>query len=380
MFRILLLISLGVFLGGVAVLASIDRTPAPTYSSIASTTTCPTIVPNDPAILTRPSVVHRPIDIQSVDRALAHGSEFEKKRALFELAGVADSASLQNLIFDASQLGESKDRREALSILFDRLTELDPRSALALAQLDTIASNEFILQRVWQLWSADDLESALQESARLPNAFDRAVAAQAMFSAYGHLGNATIQRISTVTGVSPNAENRKRYFYRLADESPAGAFHYVNEMESAHKQRQAIIHLARFLVQQDGGRAAGYADLLAAPDHRNQYLAIVIGKIAEVDPQSAVTTLSSVDSAEQRYELHDQIFGQVARRDVHLAKQLADQLVDTRTRDLAYYRIIQHHARHDPVEAAGWAALITNQQVRQYAQRQVKWATERYSH
>ena len=379
MSRILLSISVGALLGGVAVLATIDRRPATTLSSTRSIISCPTTVADDSAGLVRSSALNQPSGVQSVKQALTHGSEFARKRALYDLADGTGSETLQKLIFDASQLRESNGRREALSIFIDRLTELDPRSALALARLDTISRNKTILQRVWQHWAAEDLESALQESVRLPDAFDRDVAVQAMFNAYGNMNNATIQRISFVTGISPDLENRRRYFYRLADQAPASAFDHANKMDSAHKQREAIVHLAHYLVQRDGSRAAQYATLITSPLHRNQYLAFVIGRTAELDPQSAIFALSSVDDAEKRYELHNQIIGRVAWHDAHLAKQLADQLVDTRTRDLAYYNIIEHHARHDPVEAAGWAALIMNQQVRQYAEQQAQRAVERNS-
>ncbi len=116
------------------------------------------------------------------------------------------------------------------------------------------------------------------------------------------------------------------------------------------------------------------------PDQQEHYLAVVIRKIAEVDPRLALTALSTVNNADQRYDLHNMIFEQLARSDVYLAKRLADQIIDTPTRDLAYYTIIQYHARKDPVEAAGWTSLIANQKVRSYAERQIRWATDRHSH
>lgn len=379
MFRTLRSIGVGILLGGTAILATIDSTTAPADLPKTSATSCPAVVPSDAVVSARSSVINRPNNIQSVNRAIANDSEFDKQLALFELAGEADSPTLQKLIFDASQINKFSDRRKALLVFFGRLTEMDPRSALALAQLDTIAGNKTILQRVWQLWAIDDLASALQEVARLPSAFDREVAAQAMLRAHDYLGEAAIHRISAATGISPNVENRVRYLRWLADKSPANAFDHVNQISSAHKQREAIIHLARYLAQQYGGRATGYANLLAVPDQQEHYLAVVIRKIAEVDPRLALTALSTVNNAAQRYDLRNVIFGQLARNDVFLAKRLADQLIDTPTRDLAYYTIIQHHARIDPVEAAGWASLITNQQVRQYAERQVRWAIARLS-
>ncbi len=198
MFRTLRLIGGGIFLGGTAILATIDSTTAPADLPKTSVTSCPAIVPSDAVVLAQSRVINRPIDIQTVNLALAHNSEFERQRGLFELAGEADSPTLQKLIFDASQLGGANDRRRALLVLFGRLTALDPRSALALAQLDTVARNKSILREVWQLWSIDDLDSALQEAVQLPNAFDREAAAHAMFSAFAYMGDATAQRITAV--------------------------------------------------------------------------------------------------------------------------------------------------------------------------------------
>ena len=72
----------------------------------------------------------------------------------------------------------------------------------------------------------------------------------------------------------------------------------------------------------------------------------------------------------------DVIVRRVASQDIYLAKQLADQVLDVRARDLAYHRIVTGHARVDPVEASAWAVLITDTELRQYAERQIRWAVE----
>lgn len=145
-------------------------------------------------------------------------------------------------------------------------------------------------------------------------------------------------------------------------------------------QREAIIHLGHYLVRQEGGRATGYANRLANSNHRNQYLAVVIRKIAEADPLSALTAISSMDDPRLQYNLFNDLFMEVAQRDIHLAKQLTDSLVHTRAKDWAYYRIILHHARRDPVESAAWVDLITDQDLRRYARQHVARATRRISH
>ncbi len=379
MFRVPQSIGVGILLGGAAILATVDRTTAPAESPTTSVISCPAIVPGDAAVSVQPDVVNRPTEVLSMERALAYDSEFDRQRALFELAGDADPATLQQLIFDASRIGKSRDRRKALLVFFGRLTEMDPRSALALAQLDSIAGNKTILQNVWRLWSIADSESALREAVQLPNAFDREAAAQAMFSAYGHMDDAAALRISAATGISPNAENRVRYLYQLADESPTRAFDHINAINLASRKREATIYLARYFAQRFGDRAVSFATLLAAPHQQNQYLTVVIGEIAKVDPQLALSALSSVSNVAQQNAMRDNIFERLTRHDVYRARYLADQLIDTQARDLAYYRIIRQHARKDPVEAAGWVSLITNQQVRSYAEQQVKRTSNRNS-
>lgn len=380
MFRILLTIGIGVVLGGATVVAIVDRKPAPIrIPDPAPVMSCPVIAPINATAPAQPAAVERPTDVESVNRVIANVSEFEKKRVLFEIAAEGDSATLQRLIFDGNRISDYDDRSTALLIFFGRLTELDPRSALALARLDTIAMRDAIVKQVWKLWSIEDLEGALQEAAQLPDAIDREVAAQSMFSAYGYMGNTATRRISAITGIAPDSENRARYLYRLAGKSPASALDQVNLMDSAQMQREAIIHLGRYLVKQEGGRAIDYANRLAKSEHRNQYLTVVIMKIAEVDPQSALTAISSMDDPRLQRHLFGDLFMEVMQRDIHLAKQLADSLVHTRAKDMAYFRIINYHARRDPVESAAWVDLITDQKLRQYAQQRVERARRRNS-
>lgn len=381
MFRILLTIGIGVVLGGATVGAIVDRKPAPIrIPDPAPVMSCPVIDSIDATVPARPAAVERPTGAESVNRAIANVSEFEKKRVLIEIAAGADSATLQRLIFDANRIGDYDDRSTALLVFFGRLTELDPRSALALAQLETIAMRDGIVKQVWKLWAIEDLEGALQEAAQLPDAIDREVAAQSMFSAYGYMGNGATQRITAITGIAPDSESRARYLYRLADKSPASALDQVNVMDSAQMQGEAVIHLGRYLVKQEGGRALDYANRLANSEHRNQYLAVVIRKIAEADPLSALTAISSMDDPRLQHHLFGDLFSEVIQRDIHLAKQLADSLVHTRAKDMAYFRIINYHARGDPVESAAWVDLITDQRLRQYAQQQVATAKRRISH
>lgn len=366
MFRILLSIGIGVILGGAAVFTTIDREPAGRHPSALS---LPALTGDDDPRRACPATIERPATPGSVKLALAQQTSFDKNRALMELAAEAGPARLQSLIFDAYRTGDPGDRRTALWVLLGRLAELDPRSALAIARLDEPGNRRALLDRVWQVWAGMDLEGALRESLRQPDAYEREFAAQAMFSAQGYMGNAVTRRIEAVTGISPGGESRKHYFQRLADESPAGAVSRVNEIDTPELQQEAIAILADHLLLKFGAEALGHGALLANPGQQLNYRARIINGLGARDPQSAISAVSRVDDEDQRYQLLDLIIRQVASTDTYHAKLLADQLVDVEARDFAYYRIVRYHARIDPLEAAGWATLITAAELRGYLEQ-----------
>ena len=74
--------------------------------------------------------------LQSIDQIYALPSEFGRAEALYTLAGRSDSGGVQKLIFEANRIANTEERSGALNILFFRLAELDPQSALALARTE----------------------------------------------------------------------------------------------------------------------------------------------------------------------------------------------------------------------------------------------------
>ncbi|MGI9271577.1 MAG: hypothetical protein ACR2QT_07375 [Woeseiaceae bacterium] len=372
MFRVLISIGIGAVFGGLIANHLVDRTPTAVQAPITATAIHPIGRPNPITIDVQPIVSTQVFRSPTVNQLVALPSVFEKKRALYELASSATPASLQEYIFDADLLARRRDRQIALLILFERLTEFDPQSALALAQTDMFVADKIVLKKVWKTWAEADLEAALRVATQLDHTFERDLAIQAMLSAHGHMGNPTTQRISAVTGVEANRENRIQFLYQLADELPASAFEYVNKMQSKRHQSEAIPFLARHLLQSHGGVAIEFANSFANTEHKNQYVSALIIKLAESDPQSALKILNTTENSSKRNELFDRVFRRIMAKDVYAAKHLADQINDPRIRDYAYYRVIRSHRDNDPVEAAGWTSLISDREIRGYAQRLTK--------
>ena len=75
-------------------------------------------------------------NLRTIEQILALPTDFARTEALYMLAGRSDSGSVQNLIYEANRIASAIDRDTALTILFSRLTELDPPSALAVARYE----------------------------------------------------------------------------------------------------------------------------------------------------------------------------------------------------------------------------------------------------
>jgi len=336
---------------------------------IIKTRSCVATAASTPPRLVLPSAPRPRRRIETIAQAFRPSSIFEQERALFNLAGDADSATVQSLIFDANDIENTTNRHIAMQILIRRLTDLDPRSALALARHKDIADGRNVLQRVWQSWAIQDIESALQESAQLQSGVEKHLAAQAMISAFAYSDLENSKRVSAVTGVDANSAQREQQLFALADDSVDQAFAHVMALSPSHERRDAIRMLARYLVEKNGAGAANHAKLISTPNLHTTYLATVVGRVARHDPEGAMEILLPITSESERQQLHQVLFDEVVSRDVYLAKQLVDQMTDARARDFAYYEIIEQQARQDPVAAAGWIALISDSRVREYARR-----------
>ena len=99
--------------------------------------------------------------IHTIEDTLALPTDFAETEALYVIAGRADAKEVQNLIYQAARIRELEDRQAALGILFLRLTELDPKSAVAIARSPMFQSEQRYQQAVWTAWGRLDLDGAL---------------------------------------------------------------------------------------------------------------------------------------------------------------------------------------------------------------------------
>ena len=111
-------------------------------------------------------------------------------------------------------------RADLLGILFFRLSETDPQSALAVARTDQFRSTRSIERIVWRTWARKNLDDALFAAKTQTSRAEQNSAAQSLYAAFGFMGNETTDKIEAELGIGPDRSTRAQYIYWLADKSP----------------------------------------------------------------------------------------------------------------------------------------------------------------
>ncbi len=430
MSRIILALVAGLGLGGaIGYLAAVKREAPPPQPvrDIAE-------VPKMTAAIAEQHREKRYADLGSIEDVQALPSAFARNEALYALAGRSDASRVQDLIFDANRIADEVERLAALTVLFYRLGELDPPSALALARTDYFRGVRAFEQTVWRAWGRMDLDAALFAAKTQTSAKTQNSAAQGLYAAFGFMGNETTDRIEAELGVRPDRATRSSFLYRLADHSPADAVAFINEMERGPEQQEYVWWLAYYLSLSDPQIALAQADLFDNPADRDRYRNMVRNTAAAQDPQatierilaegsinrnrgefySAMRALASKDStlvmgyfnrAQSQDEkqaigriladkladedpalalqwarandkgdyphLEMAVLGGIAERDPQYAIAEAQTGSNPQLRRQIIANVVSSLVRSDPVQAAGLVALIDSPQLRRDTESQL---------
>ena len=293
--------------------------------------------------------------LQSVEDIMALPTEFWQVEALYVLTGRSDSSGIQNLIYESNEIAEAVDRERTLTILFSRLTELDPASALAMSRTSRFSDNSDIESGVWRSWGRLDLDAALLAVQAQGTSTQRNHAAQALFSAYGYLGNETTDKIERVLNIRPDRRTRASYLYKLANRSPSEAIIYVSNIQSSLELEQSVSWLAHHLASKDPDRALGYAALFSEEEIRRYFESIVSSSLAAVNPAETLDRLlSGTDPVPGDREIYNAV-RELASRDLDSALAYFDQIRSSDLRRKFGQSIIEELVRDDPQRAIRWA-------------------------
>ena len=291
----------------------------------------------------------------SVEDVAALPTEFARSEAMHVLAGRSDSAGVQKLIFEADRIADVVERASLLDILFFRLAEIDPHSALALARTDYFYAMRSIERTVWHAWARKDLEDALFAAKTQTSIVHKKSAAQSLYAAFGYMGNETTERIEAELGIGPDRTSRGRYLYQLADKSPADAIAFINGLERGTEQHEYVSWLAYYVSLRDPAAALGYANLFTVATDGKRYSSIISSNIARENPQAVIDRWLASGRIDRSSREFYSAVGVLASSDVDAAKQYFEYARSDEERQILGSAIATELAKKDPDEALAWA-------------------------
>lgn len=329
----------------------------------------PPVAPNSPRTVTRDiadvsqmtatlAKQHREeryVNLASIDELLALPTPFARMEALHVLAGRSDSASIQQLVFDASRIADDTERDALLQVLFSRLAEMDPHSALALARTVPFDTVRTVEQAVWRAWARLDLDEALFAAKTETSLTNQNRAAQSLYAAFGYMGNETTERIEAELGIEPDRSSRARYLYRLADQSPTDAIRFINEEDNDYSRSQLVSWLASYYALSDPYLAQSYEGLFENSADAQRYANVVGNAMARQNPQLAIERWVSGDRSSRSRSAVRSAVRKLASTDVDAVKSFFEQVRSSRDRQLFGTIVAAELAKRDPLEALEWA-------------------------
>lgn len=339
---------------------------------------------------------------ETAEEAMSYAGSFSRSAALYALAARSDSATVQGLIFQADVLDDPISRRASLQILFSRLVELDPESAIALSRTPPFGRDTRYEAEIWTAWGRINMDAALAAATELGGQADRIRAAQSLFSAVRPYEEAAVREITATLGVRPNRYNQTQFLVLIASDSPEEALGYINRMSGIMEQKYLLGTLGMYLGRLDPEAARGYASVLESAELRRHYLSEVsksgasrdprvaveralqyptkslrlegvvdaMKQFAQVDPRGAVQYLYSIENAEIRNAAAAAIISPIAVADPQFAMQFARE-IDPGGRKGLYPNVLAQMAVKDPQTALSFALEIEDPQGRSLAVQRV---------
>ncbi|MEQ8207243.1 MAG: hypothetical protein RIA65_13815, partial [Woeseia sp.] len=241
-----------------------------------------------------------------------------------------------------------------LEILFFRLAELDPPSALAIVRSSPFNQMRSLEPTVWHAWARNDLDEALFAAKTQPTRVLQKTAAKHLYAAFGYMGNDITQRIEAELGIEPDRATRSLYLYTLIDRSPTDAIAYINGL-GRQEQQDYVYLLASYLMQGDLNDAIRYADLFDVAEYRERFKRIINRELASENPKAVLDSwLAAGSSRRDRSELSAAI-GALAKNDLAAAKTYFEQARTANDRQNIAAAIVSQLMDDDPAAALIWA-------------------------
>ena len=265
--------------------------------------------------------------VRSIEDTLALPGDFAQTEALYALAGRSNASELQDLIHQAARIREHQDRNYAINILLGRLTELDPRSAVAIAASPLLAGRYPHERQVWIAWARLDFDAAL-EAATETSGERRHRVAQALYRSLRHMDPVRDDAILAALGRRVSIAVINERVGWLAEGSPAEAVRYIESLGTFTEQRQAVQALAASVGRLSAGNGRTVSELFSTAALGRQFLNAVSYQASQHDPEAVLLELGASGQLREPQGSQQALvaLGQLAMRDPARAREFVDRL------------------------------------------------------
>ena len=292
--------------------------------------------------------------IKTIADTLALPTDFAEREALYVIAGRADAIELQNLIHQAARISDKTDSTAVLGVLFLRLTELDPLSAIAIARSPALAGDKIHESNVWRAWGRLDLAAAL-EAAQEGTAAQKNLAAQSLHASLRGLDDSKTSLIESTLGISPSRDAQGQRLYLLAAESPAKAIQYIESLPSPTEQQERFSWLAYYLHRTERGMGVDYSGLIQSSANRRYFEQQIDSYRLQSDPEAVLQAALADNSGHDAQNRALQALQHLAQLDPHKALEYLHQFPNPRSQKSIRVAVATAMARSDPYAALAWA-------------------------
>lgn len=294
------------------------------------------------------SDLHTIVSLQSLP------GDFVRSEALHALSSRSSSDELVRLAADASRLMDPLWRRQALAIIFQRLTDIAPQLALDLSRSELFVSDRNTQATVLQSWARNDLMAAVTAASQIEDD-TKSLAVQMIYSGIGGAYTPDALIVEKATGIAPSRANRERYVRELFDVSPDAALDHVLELDSKARQHEQIQTIAKLLASEDIAQAEMLGEQIGDEALRRRYLGVVYDRLAREHPVEAGMKRFALRDGGKVTDDEKKAFEQIAKGDLDRALALFERLDDDENRQILGEIIVSQYAGEDPQRALQWA-------------------------
>ena len=300
-------------------------------------------------------------DVQEIQDLLALPTEFARLEATHALAGRSNADRLQKLIFDGDRISERTVRDSTLTILFKRLAEVDPQTALALARIEPYSKDDGFEYAIWRIWARNNLDDAIIAVKAQAGRSYREAAAQSLYAAYGYTGNATTKRLAEELGIEPNRQTRLRFLRTLLEDSTDRAIGYISEEPSELRRTEYINWLAYAIDADNRSMALSYATRFTSASDRSLYTDLVEDRFARLNPIETLQEALATDDIGPGGDFGSAL-QELAAKDISAAMNFYNEIDAPQARMMAAFIIANELANSDPDAALDWVRSLDGSQ------------------